>query len=149
MRVSPNKKGEVTPTLNVFTTEERKIPVQGGLPIIGENFATGELRITRGSVRGVLDHTLNIAVGNSLLGIERNALSWEYVGWQPVKLSSDGKPKHTKAACFIYYKMGIGGKTYYASIEGRKDLKKEVLYCIREKCKLNQLHHDAPPNFYE
>ena len=129
--------------------KERKIPVQGGLPIIGENFATGELRITRGSVRGVLDHTLNIAVRNSLLGIERNALSWEYVGWQPVKLSSDGKPKHAKAACFIYYKMEIGGKTYYASVEGRKDLKKEALYCIRENCDWGNMKYGAPPSIDE
>ena len=124
--------------------KKRKIPEVGGLNIKGENFYWGNILITRGSINETMSHSRNIAVRNSLLGIEQRATAWRYVGWRPCE-----EGKHPEAAYFMYYEVEIGGKTYYANVKAHKVFKSEVLYCIREKCKLNQLRHDAPPNFYE
>lgn len=120
--------------------KNQSIPEQGGLKIKGSNFKTGSLTITRGSVKETVNHTFNIAVRNSLFGIDKNALTYEYIGWAPCRGG-----KHQEAAFFLYYKVVIGGNIYYANVKAYKATKAEQLYCIRDKCKLADLRTDEPP----
>lgn len=127
-----------------------KIPERGGLTLSGDNFKTGSILITRQSVKGVIGHTLNLAVRDSLLGIEKNALNYRYIGWGECKTDTQtGKPKHPEAAFFLYYEVEIGGKTYYANVKANKDYKGEELYCIRDHCNIAALNHGAPPTVDE
>lgn len=122
------------------------IPERGGLSIAGENFRTGSLLVTRGSVKGVVGHTLNMAVRDSLLGIQRGALNYRYIGWGECKTNPEnGKRKHPEAAFFLYYEVEIAGRTYYANVKANKGYKAEELYCIRDRCNVAELRHDAPP----
>lgn len=129
---------------------DEHIPQHGGLSIAGENFRTGALLITRQSVKEVKAHSLNLAVRDSLLGIERGALTYRYIGWSPCeKNPTTGISKHPETAYFLYYEVVIAGKTYYANVMARKDFKAEMLYCIRDSCKFDVLRHDAPPSIDE
>lgn len=123
------------------------IPERGGLSITGENFRTGSLLITRGSVKGVVGHTLNLSVRDSLLGIREGALNYRYIGWSECKTDLDtGVRKHPEAAFFLYYEVEIAGRTYYANVKAHRDYKAEELYCIRDRCNVAELRHDAPPS---
>lgn len=122
------------------------IPERGGLSIVGENFHTGSLLVTRGSVKGVVGHTLNMAVRDSLLGIRCGALNYRYLGWQECGTDSEtGRRKHPEAAFFLYYEVEIAGRTYYANVKAHRHYKAEELYCIRDRCNVANLRHDAPP----
>ena len=122
------------------------IPERGGLSITGENFHTGSLLVTRGSVRGVVGHTLNMAVRDSLLGIRRGAASYRYIGWKECGTDPEtGRRKHPEAAFFLYYEVEIAGRTYFANVKAHRHYKAEELYCIRERCNVADLRHDAPP----
>lgn len=122
------------------------IPERGGLAISGDNFRTGSLLVTRGSVRGVIGHSLNLAVRDSLLGIRRGALRYEYLGWKECGVDPDtGRRKHPEAAFFLYYKIEIAGQTYYANVKAHRHYKAEELYCIRDRCNIASLRHDTPP----
>ncbi len=126
------------------------IPERGGLSIQGDNFRTGSLLITRGSVKGVVGHTLNLAVRDSLLGIREGALNYEYIGWSECKVDpATGQRKHPEAAFFLYYKVEIAGRTYYVNVKAHRDYKAEELYCIRDRCNVGDLRHDAPPGVDE
>ena len=130
--------------------KEAKIPERGGLPISGDNFKTGSILITRQSVKGVIGHTLNLAVRDSLLGIEKNALNYKYIGWGECKTDiQTGKSKHPEAAFFLYYEVEIAGKTYYANFKAHRHHKMEELYCIRDRCNIAALNHGAPPTVDE
>ncbi|MBD5256955.1 MAG: hypothetical protein HDS50_04885 [Bacteroides sp.] len=121
-----------------------------GLTLSGDNFKTGSILITRQSVKGVIGHTLNIAVRDSLLGIEKNALNYRYIGWGECKTDTQtGKPKHPEAAFFLYYEVEIAGKTYYANVKANKSYLSEELYCIRDRCNIAALNHGAPPTVDE
>lgn len=123
------------------------IPQRGGLSIVGDNFRTGSLLITRSSVKGVIGHTLNMAVRDSLLGIKRNALNYRYIGWKECSADPQtGIRKHPEAAFFMYYEVEIAGRTYYANVKAHRDYKAEELYCIRDRCNLADLRHDALPD---
>lgn len=119
---------------------QTNIPEKKGWRIHGENFVSGSMDITRTSVKGVLGHTLNMAVRNSMYAIQTGALKYKYVGWS----ETDGG-KHSDAAYFTYYEVEIAGHKYYANVIASKARKGEVLYCIYEKCDLSRLRHDAPP----
>ena len=122
------------------------IPERGGLSITGENFHTGSLLITRGSMKGVVGHTLNMAVRDSLLGIRHGALNYRYIGWGECRTDPEtGQRKHPEAAFFLYYEVEIAGRTYYANVKAHRDYKAEELYCIRDRCNVADLRHDAPP----
>lgn len=122
------------------------IPERSGLSITGENFHTGSLLITRSSVRGVVGHTLNMAVRDSLLGIRHGALNYRYIGWGECKTDPEtGQRKHPEAAFFLYYEVEIAGRTYYANVKAHRHYKAEELYCIRDRCNVADLRHDAPP----
>ena len=123
-----------------------RIPEREGFSIQGENFRTGSLLITRKSVKGVIAHSLNLAVRDSLLGIEQGAVNYRYIGWKECGVDENGHRKHPEAAFFLYYEVEIGGQTYYANIKAHRHYKSEVLYCIREHCNIAELNHSAPPN---
>lgn len=125
--------------------KKREIPEHGGLTIKGENFVTGGILLTRGSVKGVTGHSLNIAVRNSLFGIRERATSWNWIGWHEC---NNGKHSNC-TAYFNYYEVVIDGKTYYANVMARKDYKAEMLYCIRERCDTKSLHTTPPPSIDE
>ncbi len=125
------------------------IPERGGLSIQGDNFRTGSLLITRKSIRGVVGHTLNFAVRDSLLGIEQGALHYRYIGWKECGVDENGNRKHPEAAFFLYYEVEIAGQTYYANVKAHRDYRAEELYCIRERCNIADLRHDAPPRVDE
>ena len=122
-----------------------KIPERGGLTIPGENFKTGSLLITRKSVKGVIGHTLNLAVRDSLLGIERNAVKYRYIGWKECSNDENGARKHPEAAFFLYYEVEINSKIYYVNVKAHRVYKAEVLYCIRDRCDTAGLRHDDIP----
>lgn len=125
---------------------DKNLPIHGGKSIIGENFKTGSMLITRQTIKEVKAHSLNFAVRDSLLGIEKGALKYRYIGWSPCeKKPETEKVKHPETAFFLYYEVEIAGKTYYANVMARKDYKAEMLYCIRDSCNMELLHHDAPP----
>lgn len=122
------------------------LPVCGGILIAGDNFTTGSLLITRGSVKGVVGHTLNLAVRSSLLDIRTEALKYEYLGWRECKAHPDsGLRKHPEAAFFLYYKVEIAGQTYFPNVKAHRGLKAEVLYCIRDRCNFETLRREDPP----
>ena len=122
------------------------IPERGGLSIAGENFRTGSMLVTRGSVKGVIGHTLNMAVRDSLLGIQHGALNYRYIGWKECGIDPEtGRRKHPEAAFFLYYEVEIAGRTYYANVKAHRHYKAEELYCIRDRCNITSLRHDAPP----
>lgn len=130
--------------------KKSNIPERGGLSIEGNNFQTGSLLVTRGSVKSVIGHTLNLAIRDSLLGIGQGALKYEYLGWGECKTDPvTGARKHPEAAFFLYYKVEIAGRTYYANIKAHRHYKAEELYCIRERCNIAELRHDAPPSIDE
>ncbi|MBD5379813.1 MAG: hypothetical protein HDR74_08020 [Bacteroides sp.] len=123
----------------------KKIPEREGLSINADNFKTGSLLITRQSVKGVIGHTLNLAVRDSLLGIENGVANYKYIGWRECEMGDDGVRKHPEAAFFLYYEIEIAGKTYYANVKANRDRKVEELYCIRDKCNISNLRRDDFP----
>lgn len=125
------------------------IPEREGLSIQGDNFSTGSLLITRKSVKSVIGHSLNLAVRDSLLGIDRGAANYRYIGWKECGVDENGRRKHPEAAFFLYYEVEIAGRTYYANVQAHRHYKSEVLYCIRERCNIAELNHSAPPDVNE
>ena len=122
------------------------IPERQGLRIEGENFHTGSLLITRGSVKGVEGHSLNLSVRDSLLGIRSGALKYEYIGWKECYVNPEtGRSHHPEAAFFLYYKVEIAGRTYYANVKAHRHYKAEELYCIRDYCNVTELNQTPPP----
>lgn len=119
---------------------KKNIPEKIGWQIKGENLATGSIKITRSAIKGVLGHTLNMAVRNSMYGIQTGILKYKYVGWKETD-----KGKHSDAAFFTYYEVEIAGHKYYANVIASKAYQSEVLYCIYEKCDLDSLRHDELP----
>lgn len=102
--------------------------------------------ITRRSVRQSLNHTMNMAVRNSILSIEKNALKWDYCGWADCKVDKKtGVKKHPEADYFLYYKTTIGGVDYYANVKANKSRMREELYCIRDQIS-TKINKGNPPN---
>ncbi|MGN0235870.1 MAG: phage minor head protein [Paludibacteraceae bacterium] len=128
-------------TKEIRSWAQDKIPEVKGIKIEGANFVSGAMDVTRKSVKSVLGHSLNMAVRNSLYGIQTGALRYKYIGW---KETDDGK--HADAAYFTYYEVEIAGHKYYANVIVSKSRKNEVLYCIYEKCDFARLRHDTPPD---
>lgn len=125
---------------------DNNLPLHGGMSIIGDNFRTGSMLITRQTVKEVKAHSLNFAVRDSLLGIKQGALKYNYIGWSPCETDkATGQSRHPEAAFFLYYEVEIAGKTYYANVMARKDYKSEMLYCIRATCNIEVLQHSTPP----
>lgn len=127
-------------TKEIRSWAQNNIPEKAGWKIEGENFVSGSMSVTRKSVKGVLGHSLNMAVRYSLYGIQTGALRYKYVGWKETDAG-----KHADAAYFTYYEIEIAGKKYYANVIVSKSRRSEVLYCIYEKCDFARLHHDNPP----
>lgn len=129
---------------------KENLPEHGGVIIDGENFHTGSITITRGSIKQTMNHTANMAILDSLPTIKEGVRNYRYVGWMPNKPDpSSGQAKHPEAAFFLYYEVEIAGQTYYANVKAHKGLKSEVLYCIYEKIDMNALEHSAPPDIDE
>ncbi len=82
---------------------DNNLPVHGGKSVVGENFHTGSLLITRQTIKEVKAHSLNLAARDSILGIERGALKYRYIGWSPCETKPDGGQKHKETAFFLYY----------------------------------------------
>lgn len=112
---------------NITEWKKKHIDEKNGLSIKSNNLATGEILITRGSVRNTMGHTANLNIHNSLFDIENKATQFKYIGWASVK-----PPKHPDTAYFNYYEIVIQDKTYYANVKVLKIDHKEVLYCIRD-----------------
>ena len=117
------------------------------LDIENTTLCSGSLLLTRGSIRNTMGHTLNLSVRNTLPDTPNQVKNWKYVGWLKCKEDpATGKPKHPEAEYFLYYEMKIGGKTYYANVKANKDLKREELYCIRDRLNLAKINNGVPPN---
>lgn len=128
---------------------ETNLPEHGGKRIVGDNFKFGSLLLTRGSFKHVQEHTANMAVLNSLFGIEKNSLTFKYIGWKPVQSGNAGKTKHNETAFFLYYEVEIAGKTYYVNVQAHKGLKAEVPYCVYGKLDKTALLTSEPPGIDE
>ena len=129
---------------------ENNLPEHGGKVIIGKNFKFGKLLLTRGAIKHIQEHTANMAVLSSLFGIEKNALSFRYIGWKAVGNNKfNGTEKHGETAFFLYYETEISGKTYFVNVQAHRHFKAEVPYCIYGKIDRNSLSTDIPPDIAE
>ncbi|MEG1936985.1 MAG: phage minor head protein [Rikenellaceae bacterium] len=125
---------------------DKTIPNRG-LSLKGKNFASGELLVTRGSVKDIVGHTENLKVLTSLFDIEKDAKNYKYIGWGECHVSKKtGKRKHPEAEYFLYYEMDIKGEKFYANVKAHKHFNREVLYCIRQKCNTQGLNKGLPAN---
>ena len=126
--------------------KEKTIDKKKGLTIDGNNFKSGSILVTRGSIRESLRHIMNMAVRNSILSINENAIKWEYCGWAECKMNKEtGVRKHPEADYFLYYKTTIGGVDYYANVKANKNRMREELYCIRDRIS-SDINKGNPPN---
>ena len=128
---------------------KQTIDARQGLSITSDAIKTGKLLILRKSVRDTIGHTRDINVRDYLPSIEQNIGTWQYIGWKEVVPDTrtdlaTGTTRtlhnHTEAAFFLYYKLDINGRTYYANVIAHKRKKSEVLYCIRQRCNVANLN---------
>lgn len=126
-------------------------PVRG-VEIAAPSLKTGKILVLRRSVTDTIGHTLNLDVLTSLFGIESGCQQWQYVGWAECTTQTrinrrTGIPetvrKHPEAAFFLYYKMEIHGRTYYANVKAHRHYQSEVLYCVRDR--IGTVRTDEPP----
>ena len=127
---------------------KQTIDARQGLSITSDAIKTGKLLVLRKSVRDTIGHTRDINVIDYLPSIEQNIGTWQYIGWKEVVPDTRTDPatgttrtlhNHTEAAFFLYYKLDINGRTYYANVIAHKHHKSEVLYCIRQRCNVANL----------
>lgn len=131
----------------IRTWAKQKIDERKGLSVEGKAFKSGSILFTRNSIRETINHSQNMAVRHSLYNIEKSAESYKYIGWGEChRDKKTGKTKHLEAEYFLYYKLTIGGKIYYANVKAQLNLGREVLYCIREKCSTETLQKGEPPH---
>ena len=133
---------------NVRIWRDKQLPnINSSIDVFGENISSGSILITRGSIRETLSHTKNLAVRNIIFDLNKSIKKWEYVGWLECKTNpKTGKTKHPEAEYFTYYKMEIGGETYYANVKANKAYQREELYCIRDFLDTEKLNKGANPN---
>ena len=127
---------------------KQTIDARQGLSITSDAIKTGKLLVLRKSVRDTIGHTRDINVIDYLSSIEQNIGTWQYIGWKKVVTDTRTDPatgttrtlhNHKEAAFFLYYKLDINGRTYYANVIAHKHHKSEVLYCIRQRCNVANL----------
>lgn len=118
--------------------KDKNIDQQNGLSIKGNNIATGEILITRGSIKATLGHTANMEVRNAIFDIKNKVKNFKYLGW-----AYTTQNKHNDADIFTYYEIIINGNKYYANVKRLTKNGKEVLYCIRDN--IRKVNTGKPP----
>jgi hypothetical protein len=85
---------------------------------------SGSVLILRNSVKSAFSHTNSIMLRESLKDIKIHAKKFKYEGRKAVEPG-----KHTDTEYFLYYKVNINDKIYYANVKLSNVQKREVLYC--------------------
>lgn len=124
----------------------RNIDEKKGLDISGKNFASGSISVRRSSVKDIIGHTRDLNVIQATPEILQNSNEWRYIGWAPVqKDARTGKRKHPEAEYFLYYEVEIAGVKRYVNVKAHYTHKREVPYCILDKCNQRKLKEGIPP----
>ena len=127
---------------------KQTIDARQGLSITSDAIKTGKLLVLRKSVRDTIGHTRDINVIDYLPSIEQNIGTWQYIGWKEVVPDTRTDPdtgttrtlhNREEVAFFLYYKLDINSRTYYANVMAHKHHKSEVLCCIRQRCNVANL----------
>ena len=119
-----------------------------GAVFTDSSFASGQMRVLRGSLKSTLAHSIyNDDIRDWVRNFDSSKMQgWKYAGWAKNK-PNPKKPtttKHPEAEFFTYYRVRINKRTYWANVKRHKFYDNEVLYAILD-IKPNPLIKGKPP----
>jgi hypothetical protein len=109
-----------------------------GLKVVSENLQTGQMIISRRSVKEIVNHNADIKVQVEAMFLKSQVDSWEYLGY------AIAEEKHAEAAYFFYYKTSINKKTRYVNMIVHKHFKSEVPYAITDEINISLIKKGVP-----
>lgn len=121
----------------------QNIEPYAGLKVVSEKLQTGQMIISRRSVKEIVNHNADIKVQIEAMFLNSQVDSWEYLGY------AIAEEKHAEAAYFLYYKMSIDKKTRYVNMMIHKGLNAEVPYAIINEININLLKEGVPNDLYD
>lgn len=125
----------------------KNIDEKKGLDVTGKNFASGSISVRRSSVKDIIGHTRDLKIIEAIPEILQNSSEWKYIGWGDVKKNPvTGKRKHPEAEYFLYYETEVAGVKRFVNVKAHREFRREVPYCILDKCDSRHLKKGMPPN---